>query len=114
MDLTRGSSGAAVRQLQEALTKLNYSFKPTKSDPRGIDGIFGADTENKVKLFQSNNGLTVDGAWKAADQAKLEQLLAEAEKPPAETNKPSAGNTVTITLEQDVAKALAEALKGVG
>ena len=74
MTLSRGASGAAVRALQAALSELNYTLKPTRNDPKGIDGIFGADTESKVKLFQLNHGLTVDGVWKAADQAKLDAL----------------------------------------
>lgn len=97
MTLTRGASGAQVRALQEALTELNYTLKPTRSDPRGIDGIFGADTENKVKLFQMNNGLTADGIWKAADQTKLEALL---QKPPT-ANPPATNDTGELIAEME-------------
>ncbi len=86
MTLSRGSSGAAVRTLQAALVGLNYTLKPTRSDPRGIDGIFGQDTENVVRLFQINNGLKVDGSWKEADQAKMNSLLGAGPPPPADTN----------------------------
>lgn len=116
MTLSKGASGEPVRQLQAALTKLNYAFKPTKTDPMGIDGIFGADTENKVRLFQINHGLIADGIWKETDQAKLEALL-EDMRPPStsasQNNEPNTDKDVTITLPLECAKAIKEALKGV-
>ena len=86
MTLTRGASGPAVRTLQAALKGLNYTFKPTRNDPQGIDGIYGPDTENQVKLFQLNHGLTADGVWKESDQAKLNALLAAQPPTPADTS----------------------------
>lgn len=50
----RGSTGAAVRLLQELLTDYGY-------DPGAVDGDFGANTENAVKEFQNDYGLTADG-----------------------------------------------------
>lgn len=51
----RGSSGDAVRLLQAILTWFGY-------DPQGIDGIFGAHTEEAVRRYQHDNpGLVVDG-----------------------------------------------------
>lgn len=46
--LKKGSKGAEVKTLQQ---KLNLM----------ADGIFGSLTEEAVKEFQANNGLTVDG-----------------------------------------------------
>ena len=46
--LKKGSKGAEVKTLQQ---KLNLM----------ADGIFGPLTEEAVKEFQANNGLTVDG-----------------------------------------------------
>ena len=46
--LKKGSRGAEVKTLQQ---KLNLV----------ADGIFGSLTEEAVKEFQKNNGLTVDG-----------------------------------------------------
>lgn len=110
MTLSRGSSGAAVRTLQAALVSINYALQPTRNDPQGIDGIFGKDTEAVVKLFQLNNGLTVDGIWKEADQAKLDSVKAGA----GGSAEPAPdGDAVRVTLSRDVAKALLEALKGV-
>lgn len=54
----RGSRGAVVKQIQEALFLL-------------ADGIYGAITEDAVKVFQRENGLTVDGIVGPATLAKL-------------------------------------------
>lgn len=54
----RGSTGAVVKQIQEALYLL-------------ADGIYGAMTEDAVKIFQRENGLTVDGIVGPATLAKL-------------------------------------------
>ena len=52
--LKLGSKGQAVIDLQTKLQKLGYPLKD-------IDGDFGLETENAVKLFQRDKGLTVDG-----------------------------------------------------
>lgn len=54
-----GSSGDAVRQIQEQLNAIsnNYPLIPKIA----VDGIFGPATENAVKVFQSVFGLTQDG-----------------------------------------------------
>jgi N-acetylmuramoyl-L-alanine amidase len=54
----RGSTGAVVKQIQEALHLL-------------ADGIYGAITEDAVKVFQRENGLTVDGIVGPSTLAKL-------------------------------------------
>jgi len=117
MILARGSRGDKVRELQRALTELNYTFKPTSTTKDGIDGIYGKDTENNVKLFQKNNGLTVDGVWKEAEQNKLEALLkgaAETAETPIEAPiQEGNSENVVITLSMNCAKAIYEALKGV-
>lgn len=52
--LKRGSSGSAVVELQTALKELGYySYS--------IDGKFGSGTENAVKRFQKDHGLSQDG-----------------------------------------------------
>jgi len=48
-NLSKGSSGDPVKQLQQALGGL------------AVDGIFGPKTEAAVKQFQLQNGLKVDG-----------------------------------------------------
>ena len=52
--LKRGSSGTAVRQLQEALKEAGH-------DPGPIDGEFGPATEAAVRAFQQDKGIAVDG-----------------------------------------------------
>ncbi len=52
--LTRGSTGSAVKQLQQNLILLSYLSG-------GADGIYGAKTEAAVKQYQTRNGLIVDG-----------------------------------------------------
>lgn len=51
----RGSSGPAVKSIQEALARKGYYAG-------AIDGNFGALTETAVKQFQKENGLQVDGS----------------------------------------------------
>lgn len=51
--VTKGSSGDSVLQLQKILNQNGYSLSE--------DGIFGDKTLAAVKDYQKNNGLTVDG-----------------------------------------------------
>jgi len=65
--LRRGSSGEAVRQLQQALKAVGY-------DPGAIDGDFGSRTETAVKAFQKAQGIAPDGVvgditWLNIDEA---------------------------------------------
>ena len=67
--LRPGSSGQAVRELQQALKGLGY-------DPGAVDGHFGPRTEIAVKAFQKAQGLTVDGivadiTWLNIDEADM-------------------------------------------
>lgn len=52
--LKKGSNGAGVRKVQEAL-KTSSLFQGA------VDGVYGSDTEAAVKSFQSRTGLSVDG-----------------------------------------------------
>src|SRR5947209_19759466 len=65
--LREGSSGDAVRQLQEALKELGH-------DPGAVDGQFGAHTEAAVRAYQQERGIAVDGVvgpitWRHIDDA---------------------------------------------
>jgi peptidoglycan hydrolase-like protein with peptidoglycan-binding domain len=67
--LRPGSSGEAVRELQQALKGLGY-------DVGSIDGQFGARTEAAVKAFQKAKAITADGivgdvTWVNIDEADM-------------------------------------------
>ncbi len=59
-----GSSGSEVTKIQTRLKKWGY-YKGA------IDGVFGKDTQNAVKKFQKNNGLTADGIAGSATLAAM-------------------------------------------
>ncbi|TSB47075.1 C40 family peptidase [Alkalicoccobacillus porphyridii] len=52
--LRQGQTGQAVKDLQAKLVDKGYNTN-------GVDGIFGSGTEQAVRSFQADNGLTVDG-----------------------------------------------------
>jgi lipoprotein-anchoring transpeptidase ErfK/SrfK len=62
--LSEGSSGAAVKALQQRLASLKY-------DPGTIDGHFGANTEDAVWAFQEINGVKVTGVIDTATKRAL-------------------------------------------
>ncbi len=63
MNLTYGSQGAAVKQLQTALNGAGYGL--------AVDGIYGAKTQAAVRDYQRKNGLSVDGIAGTQTQSKL-------------------------------------------
>ena len=90
--LKNGSTGAAVKKMQQRLKELGYL-------KGSADGDFGEATETAVKNFQANNGLTVDGK---AGNATLNKLYSDsARKAPATTatNTPKATNTPFTSLK---------------
>lgn len=59
----RGSRGIYVCVAQDCLTTLGYNTG-------GLDGVFGANTDNAVRSYQRRKGLAVDGilgpnSWRA-------------------------------------------------
>lgn len=93
--LKKGSTGAAVKQLQEDLKTLGY-------DPGTVDGVYGTATVKAVRLFQSDNGLTVDGIAGMATQSAIEIAL-EAKK---SSKKKATDKTDTGTKTDHKAKIL--------
>jgi peptidoglycan hydrolase-like protein with peptidoglycan-binding domain len=57
--LRQGAKGEAVRGLQAILTRGAYGLWETT--PKGVDGIFGPNTDASVRAFQKWAGLDVDG-----------------------------------------------------
>lgn len=75
--LRKGSSGSAVKELQELLLKHGYTL------PRwGVDGDYGDETVIAVKAFQRANGLIDDGITGVQTWAALRK---EAAKQPVYT-----------------------------
>ena len=71
--LKNGSSGPAVRDLQEALKALGH-------DPGPVDGAFGAKTESAVKKFQQAREIAADGrvTWINIDEADQSEPVLKA------------------------------------
>jgi murein L,D-transpeptidase YcbB/YkuD len=67
--LSRGASGAEVRQLQHALVSLGYRLL--------LDGEFGPETEQAVRIFQAMEGLAVDGIAGPRTRALLLEQASE-------------------------------------
>lgn len=65
--LSRGDSGAAVKEMQEALLGWYAGCLPKY----GADGDFGYETESAVKAFQGRVGLPVTGIYDDATKAAL-------------------------------------------
>lgn len=61
---TVGSRGTEVKNIQTRLRDWGYYTG-------SIDGIYGTQTRNAVKLFQQKNGLTADGIAGPATLAKI-------------------------------------------
>ena len=63
-ELSMGSRGSQVSELQQQLYELGY----LNAAP---DGVFGTMTHSAVMVFQRENGLVVDGIFGVASWAKL-------------------------------------------
>lgn len=64
----KGMTNENVRYAQTKLINKGYSVGSS-----GADGIFGAGTEQAVRQFQADNGLTADGMIEPATWKKLEE-----------------------------------------
>ncbi|OYX99227.1 MAG: hypothetical protein B7Y80_12000 [Hyphomicrobium sp. 32-62-53] len=82
--LRLGSAGDGVRELQDALQRLNLDIGGTP------DGRFGAGTRKAVQDFQRANGLDVDGI---VGQQTVDAILAKANAATGTPGKP--GNTAS-------------------
>ncbi len=85
LQLVQGSSGDAVRQLQEW---INVVASVVSEIPKvDVDGIFGSKTENAIKIFQKLYGVNIKPGivgpltWNALGAAALEIQLSKGAKP---------------------------------
>ncbi|RUS94707.1 hypothetical protein DSM106972_092420 [Dulcicalothrix desertica PCC 7102] len=72
--LQLGSTGAAVRDLQQDLTILKYYAG-------AIDGVFGARTKDFVMKFQQQNAVKVDGIVGYETEAAIERQVWVSRRP---------------------------------
>lgn len=71
--LQRGSSGANVVRIQVILNRIGQNY-PAIPRISSVDGIFGTETENAVRVFQRIFGLTQDGIVGKATWYQLVRL----------------------------------------
>lgn len=85
-----GSSGSAVKELQEALNRHGYDL--------AVDGIFGEKTKAAVRSYQKKNGLKLDGIAGEETWGSLMNSAASMEEtaPPA----PSVSPNTSAALEK--------------
>lgn len=69
--LKRGMKGEAVRALQAQLVGLGYDLGSTGALGNGVDGSFGAKTEEAVMQYQRDHGLKEDGSVGRKTRSKL-------------------------------------------
>jgi len=73
--MKKGAQGEYVRQLQNALAAAHF-YPNKKAKNNGVDGIFGRDTENAVRRFQSVYVPgQVDGVYGPNTKSKLQAVL---------------------------------------
>ena len=75
--LQRGESGAAVLRLQQNLVTLGMPFHDANGKPIAPTGMYGEQTENRVRNFQQSHGLPATGV---ADMATLNAINAAAQQ----------------------------------
>src|SRR5699024_317171 len=77
--LSLGSSGQEVRELQEYLNAIAVNY-PAIPIILPVDGVFGPQTEEAVRVFQQQFNLTVDGRVGKATWYKVSYIYAAVRK----------------------------------
>lgn len=103
--LKAGSSGAAVKTLQNELNKLGFSVGKA-------DGEFGPKTEHAVKAFQSKHHLTADGVAGPKTHEALQKALAQQSKPKPQPKPAPGGDHFDPGSKYKPAPALADVKSG--
>ena len=104
-----GSSGTAVRELQQNLTALGYYWAD-------ITGNFGAKTETAVKAFQKAYGITQDGVAGTTTLNAIKNAMAKkgVTASSAGTTALSTSGILQLNSEGSQVTALQTKLKGLG
>ena len=104
--LKAGSSGPAVRELQEALRRAGLFVY--------VDGHFGVTTQKAVIEFQRKSGIAPDGRVSAETRAKLTKLQTDAVAPWWSKRSASLAGTTSHPVQKAKPQAWweAEAKKG--
>lgn len=97
--LSKGDTGAAVKDMQKKLIACGYSCGSS-----GADGSFGNGTLAAVKKFQKANGLVVDGYFGEKSKEKLDSLYSG-------KNNNAHGESVKVESAKSFNKALAGTYK---
>lgn len=84
-----GSTGSAVKELQEALNRHGYNLD--------VDGVFGDKTRAAVRSYQQMNGLKLDGIAGDETWGSLMNSTAMEEMTPA---APTVSSTTSAALEK--------------
>jgi peptidoglycan hydrolase-like protein with peptidoglycan-binding domain len=100
--LQRGESGAAVLRLQQNLVILGMPFHDANGKPIAPTGVYGEQTENRVRNFQQSHGLPATGV---ADMQTLNAINAAAQQQQqTQSNRPqSFADVMQIILPQSQA-----------
>lgn len=93
-DLSFGSTGTAVKELQRNLNSLDYRL--------AVDGSFGPVTEKAVRFTQSMYGLQVDGVVRNATRKLLKRLLEEQPNEPVHVLKYGSKGTAVEHLQKSL------------
>lgn len=88
--LSSGDSGESVRYVQQRLKDLGYLSGK-------VDGDFGSATEEAIKAFQSENGLSADGVVGTRTMEKLKSSSAKAKPKKAPASATSVPNPKSYT-----------------
>src|SRR5262249_43418052 len=81
--LARGERGHAVALLQAALIQLGYPMPMSTTAGGGTDGIYGDETADTVRSFQSDATITIDGIAGHQTLSHLDGMLPAAAPPKA-------------------------------
>ncbi|MGI5921315.1 MAG: peptidoglycan-binding protein [Syntrophomonadaceae bacterium] len=103
-DLTLGSRGSAVTQLQRDLTGLGFYT-------RSIDGWFGPKTYDAVVSFQKVQGLKMDGVVGPKTKAALKKALTGAVPSPKVAASAEAPTATSISHYNDHEKPVVDSFR---